>query len=224
MVPRRIHPRAFALHHTVCFLVILPFFLFEVAATFAASVVDAIPRRSGAWLVVDVITQDLLDERTRSTVESGLPGSCVLHVELQDRDGAISFARTVERSLVFDLWEDVARLTEGARERVFPLLAVADSAWARFDAIPLAPWTSLASQTTYRLRVHLSVQPLGQEERERVSRWVTRSEQDERRAFAVDLGGLVRRFVGGAAREETSPVWIGPPFALDQVRASEPQP
>ena len=48
--------------------------LSSVPVTRAGDVVAAPVRHAGDWLVVDLQLVDLLDERTRSTVESGLPG------------------------------------------------------------------------------------------------------------------------------------------------------
>ena len=200
-------------------LVALPL-LVDVAS--AARVVSATPRRVDGWLVVDVHAVDLLDERTRSTVESGLPGSCVLLVELRDSADAVAATHAIERSLALDLWENVVRLTEGGSERVFTALDTADSAWSRFDAVRLRRWGSLNSGATYQLHVSVHVQPLGSEERERVSRWVSQSDEGERREFAIDVGGLVRRFVKGSSSESDASVWKSAPFTLQTFVESEP--
>jgi hypothetical protein len=190
----------------------------------AGDVLEARPVRSGSWLVVDLRTVDLLDARTRSTVESGLPGTCLLQIELRDDRGAVTARRLVERSLEFDLWENVVRLIEGTQERVFATLAAADSSWSRFEALRLAPWSQLLPQRNYHLRVRLDVVPLGAEERQRVSQWVSRSERGDRRELSLDVGGLVARFLGGSDAEADATVWRGPDFRLDAVDSREPEP
>lgn len=180
----------------------------------AARVQSATPRHDDGWLVVDVRTSELLDERTRSTVESGLPGSCVLLVELREGSDTVAATRAIERSLAFDLWENVVRLLEGKQERVFASMAAADSAWSRFDAVRLKPWNTLEIGATYRIQVRVHVQPLGAEERERVSQWVSQSSEGERREFAIDVGGLVKRFMGGSSSGSDASVWESDPFTL----------
>lgn len=212
--------RAFVLTLICTGMVSLLFF--DATLAHAAKVVSAIPRREDGWLVVDVRAAELLDERTRSTVESGLPGSCVLLVELLDSADVVAASRAIERSLAFDLWEDVVRLSEGTQERVFHAMAAADSAWARFDAVRMKPWSALNSGATYRLHVRVHVQPLGSEERERVSRWVSQTEAGERREFAIDVGGLVRRFMSGDTESGDASVWKGPPFTLQAFVETDP--
>ena len=200
----RTPPRVAALVLAAVFVATLP--------VDAAEVADAIPRRESDWLVVDLRLHDLLDERTRSTVESGLPGSCLVEIELRDATGAARARRTLERSLEVDLWEDVVRLLEGENWRRFDSLAAADSAWSRWEGVRLARWHTLDPRRRYRLRVRILVEPLGAEERERVSRWVSRVERDDRRELSVDLGGLVQRFFGSADAASDAHLWSGPEF------------
>lgn len=190
----------------------------------AGEVIDARPARSGSWLVVDLRTADLLDDRTRSTVESGLPGTCLLQVELRDERGELTARRLVERSLEFDLWEDVVRMIEGTREQVFDSLAAADSSWSHFDGLHLAPWSRLSPNQKYHLRVRLDVVPLGAEERQRVSQWVSRSESGDRRELSIDVGGLVARFLGGGKDGADATVWRGEEFQTDSIAIREPEP
>ncbi len=188
----------------------------------AARVVGARAYRQAQWLVVDVDTADLLDSRTRSTVESGLPGSCLLQIELRAEGDGTAAMRRVERSLEYDLWEDVVRLREAGREAIFSSLAAADSAWSRFRSMRLARWTSLLPSRSYRLRVRVEVVPLGPRERERVSKWVSEADRGEGREYAIDVGGLVERFLGGGRDESGADTWEGPPFRLEELLPEGP--
>ena len=183
----------------------------------AGHVVDAQVRHEGDWLVVDLRLADLLDPRTRSTVESGLPGSCLLEIELRDEDAEFAMTRRLERSLEVDLWEDVVRLIEDGRELVFRSLAEADSAWSTWSSLRMARWSTLPQDRHYHLQISVHVEPLGAEERERVSRWVSRSEHNDRRDYSIDMGGLVRRFFGSAEEDRDVNLWRGPPFTLEAI-------
>ena len=177
-------------------------------------------RRSGVeegWLVVDLQLGDLLDDRTRSTVESGLPGSCLIEVELRDAGADYSVTRRLERSLEVDLWEDVVRMIENGRELVFASIAEADSAWSRWSSLRVAQWATLSADREYHLRVAVHVQPLGAEERERVSRWVSAGDRGDRRDVSIDMGGLVRRFFGSGDDGGEVEVWRGPAFRLETI-------
>ncbi|NBC95834.1 MAG: hypothetical protein GVY27_05715, partial [Deinococcus-Thermus bacterium] len=92
----------------------------------AGRVVEVEPYRADGWLYVDVHTADLLDPRTRSTVESGLPGHCRLRLELRDPRDQVAVRRVVERVLEFDLWEDVARVRQASDARAFRSIDAAD--------------------------------------------------------------------------------------------------
>lgn len=179
----------------------------------AGRVVEVEPYRADGWLYVDVHTADLLDPRTRSTVESGLPGHCRLRLELRDPRDEVAVRRVVERVLEFDLWEDVARVRQGSGARAFRSIDTADSAWSRFTGLRLLPWERVDADGRYRLLVQVRVEPFGPEERERVSAYVSESERGDRRELAFDLGGLVGRLVGrGGGEEDGAPVWTSPPF------------
>lgn len=176
----------------------------------AGRVVEAQPHRADGWLRVDLWTADLLDPRTRSTVESGLPGSCHVRLELRTDDGEVVVRRAIERVLEFDLWEGVARVRGGGLDAAFSTLAAADSAWARFASIPLLPWSRVDADRRHRLFVHVEVESFGTEEAERVSRYVSESERGDRTELSFDLGGLVRRFVG--AGDDEGDVWRSESF------------
>jgi hypothetical protein len=168
----------------------------------AAEIVELRSWRDGAWLVADVRAVAVLDERTRSTIESGLPGTLGLFVILEEEGVGTVAQRVVQRSLELDLWGGTALLREGEREHSFYGLAAADSAWSRFDSLKLVRWAELAPDRRYRVSVGLRVRPLGAEDRERVSRWVSRREDGGRRDVSLDVGGLLRHFMGRAAADD----------------------
>ena len=183
----------------------------------AGRVVDVHPHRADGWIAVTVRTDDLLDARTRSTVESGLPGNARLLLELRDEADEVLARRAIERVLEFDLWEGVARVREATRERSFASIDAADSAWATFRSVPLVRFDRVDPRRDVRVLVRVEVESFGAAERERVSRYVSESARGERKELTFDLGGLVGRLVGaGDAGGED--VWTGEAFrpaALD---------
>ena len=183
----------------------------------AGEVVDAQLRREADWLVVDLQLAELLDERTRSTVESGLPGSCLLEIELLDDRGELQASRRLERSLEVDLWDDLVRLIDPSQVIVYASIAEADSAWSRWSSLRLVRWSSLAGGRDYHLEIAVHVQPLGAEERERVSEWVSASGTGDRRDVSIDMGGLVRRFFGSGDETGDVEIWRGPRFRIESV-------
>lgn len=189
------------------------------APVHAGRVADVHPHRHDGWIAVTVRTADLLDARTRSTVESGLPGSARLLLELRDASDDVVARRAVERVLEFDLWEGVARVREATRERTFRSIDAADSAWALFRSVPLVRLDRVDPGRELRVMVRVEVESFGAEERARVSRYVSESARGEERELTFDLGGLVGRLVG-AGRAGDGEVWTGAAFratALDTV-------
>lgn len=188
----------------------------------AGRVLEARPHRDDGWLAVSVRTDHLLDQRTRSTVESGLPGSARLLLELRDGSNEVAARRAIERVLEFDLWEGVARVRDGLDETVYPTIAAADSAWAHFESIRLLPIDRVERGVRYRVWARIEVESFGSEERERVSRYVSESSRGDRRELAFDLGGLVGRLVGSGGDDDT--VWQSPDFRLGELpEADEPR-
>lgn len=154
--------------------------------------------RVGDWLSVDLIGSDLLDPRTRSTIEAGLPGSCDLHLVLEREGQGVVAQRRLRRELELDLWEGRVWLRGDESERSFGSLAAADSAWSRFEGIRLRLWRDLTPGGRYRVLARLEVSPLGPDHRREVSRWVSRREDEDRHETSLDLGGLLRYFAGDA--------------------------
>jgi len=162
----------------------------------AAELTDVHPWRADGCVVVDVRARDLLDPSTRSTVEAGLPGTLSLSLVLEQEDGEALAERVLQRDLELDIWEGGATLRDDEGSRGFASLAAADSAWANFDALRLAPLHSLSSSERYRVRVRIWVRPLGAEDRRRIARWVSRTESGDRRDVRLDVGQLLQHFVG----------------------------
>ena len=154
--------------------------------------------RMGESLRADVRAQDLLDERTTQTIESGLPGSCVYLLRLEDRSGRLVAERYVERSLRFDVWENRYDLESAEETLALPTLAAADSVISRLANCDLGPLSRLRPEEEYQLTLQIAVRPLGPEDRERFSRYVSRNSAGGGEDVALDLSGLF-----GHATEET---------------------
>jgi hypothetical protein len=145
--------------------------------------------RTGKSLRADVRAQDLLDERTTLTIESGVPGTCVYLLRLEDRSGRLVAERYVERSLRFDVWEKRYLLEIAEETLALPTLAAADSAISRLANCDLCPLSRLRSEEEYQLILQIAVRPLGFDDRERLSGYVSRNSSGGEEV-ALDLSGL----------------------------------
>jgi hypothetical protein len=172
--------------------------------------------RSGGSLCALVRARDLLDERTRSTVESGLPGTCIYHILLQEQNGRKTAERVVERTLRFDLWNNRYLLEEEADVRTYAMQAEADSALERLSRCDLCPLSRLRGEVEYRVVVRVAVRPLAPEDRERLSRYVSRTSGGGEEV-AFDVGAVFDHLLGGSARALPVIEQIGPPFRLDDL-------
>ena len=112
----------------------------------AAEIRSLLPGATDGWLSFSLSARDLLDPRTTSTIESGLPGNCIYQVSLVDAEGDVLEHRFYNFTLRFDVWEELYRLDGPGGERVFASLAAADSAWAHPVGLKLVPLSSLKAQ------------------------------------------------------------------------------
>ena len=140
--------------------------------------------------------QDLLDERTTLTVESGLFGVCVYWLRLEDRSGGLVAERWVERSLWFDMWENLYVLASEEGTLGLPTLAAADSAISRLVNYDLCPLSQLQSTEEYRLTLQVAAGPLGTERKKRLSRYVNRASAGGDGAISLDLDALFGHVMG----------------------------
>jgi hypothetical protein len=174
----------------------------------AAEIRSLRPGVTDGWLSFTLSADDLLDARTTSTIESGLPGNCIYRVSLVDATGKPSEDRFYNFTLRFDVWEELYRLDGPGGERVFGSLAAADSAWAHPADLKLVPLSHLNGGEEYRLRVEVSVRSIAMADRLRLAEFVSRSSAAGRQELHVDVGALFTRLSGkveaeGAARFES---------------------
>ena len=141
----------------------------------------------------EVRATGLLDQRTALTIESGLPGTCLYLFRLEDRAGRTVAERYLEFSLRFDLWESRYLLRNGEETLALPTLAAADSAISHLPGAEVCPLSRLRPGDEYRLVLQIAVRPLAPEDRERLSRYVSRNSAGGREEVAVDLSALFGR-------------------------------
>jgi len=180
------------------------------ADVFATEIISVQPERRDGWLRLAVHARDLLDDRTRSTVESGLPGTCVYRIVLVNDQGAISAQRLLSFALRFDVWEELYRLDGPGGEQVFSSLADADSAWANLENIAIARLNTLRETSQYRLQVFVAVRPIAPEDRLRVAEFVNQSSAGQSEEMHIDIGALVSRLVGGRRPDAGESFETGP--------------
>lgn len=168
----------------------------------------------GGWLHAEVRARDLLDERTRLTIESGLPGTCLFQLRLEDRTGRPIEERYVERTLRFDLWENRYLLEEGDEPRALPTREAADSAFSHVADCRLVALSRLLSNGEYRVVVQIAVRPLAPEDRQRLSRYVSRTSAGGGEEVALDLGVVFGRILGEKSSSRPTVRHVGPFFRV----------
>ena len=152
---------------------------------------------------VDLTATDLLDQRTESTIDSGLPGTCVFGLHLESRRSTLG-ETFVEQSLRLDLWENIYLLRRGIVEERFGSLAEADSAWSNLENIELVRQSVLVAERQYRLVVQVAVRPLAPEDRERMSRYVQKHSGSGSEELSLDLGALFAGMFGRGDKDQVA--------------------
>ncbi|MCP4545177.1 MAG: hypothetical protein GY835_01775 [bacterium] len=185
-----------------------------LAASQASANVDVLyPYNHGGRLCLNLWASNLLDDRTASTIESGLPGTCVYHIRLLDSDGATVTEHLIELSLRLDLWENLYLLQE--EEQIsFNTLAAADSAWSHREGIVLCALGELAGDAEYRVEAQVVVTPLAAEDRARLSRYVTSNSSRKREELSLDLGGLFGQLLRRANSDDNHTGFTSPLFRI----------
>jgi hypothetical protein len=166
---------------------------------------------------VDLTAEDLLDERTALTVDSGLPGTCLMHLRVEDRDEETVAEQFVEWTLRYDLWENVYRLDGPRGAHVYETMAAADSAWSRLRSHLVCPGDRLHADRDYRLVVRIAVEPLAPEDRERLGRYVRRNSGGAGEELAFDVGAAISRLFGGSRGKESALRAATPYFRIDEL-------
>jgi hypothetical protein len=174
--------------------------------------------RGGGWLYCEVGASDLLDARTRSTVESGLPGFCSYRFDVREEGGGSVGTVMLTLRLRLDLWAGLYLLSGPQGELSLPTLAAADSACSHPARVRLLPLSRLQPARSYRLRVEITVEPLGGSDQARISRYVRQSSGEAGDEFALNVGGLLGRFLGGAQRQPRGAPGESAPFRWSDLR------
>ncbi len=171
----------------------------------SAAVTDLRAHRRNGQLRLELHAVELMDERTASTIDSGLPGTCVYYISLLDSEDKIQSERLAEFHLRLDLWENSYQLNCPNGLHSFVSLAAADSAWSHLPDLDICETAALDPLADYHFQVRISVQPLAPKDQDRLSRYVTESGSGKREELALDLGALFGRLLKGSrgGRDET---------------------
>ncbi|MFH1843037.1 MAG: hypothetical protein ABIF77_07490 [bacterium] len=173
--------------------------------------------RQAGQVRLELRAREILDRRTASTVDSGLPGTCVYHLQLLDEAEQVVVEFFLELTLQLDLWENRYLLDCPSGRHVFPSLAAADSAWSHLIGIDLCPEPRLAPDLGYRLQVQIAVQPLAPEVRKRLSRYVSSNSSRNREELALDLGAVFGRILGGDGPDNDNVRFVSPWFRIGDL-------
>jgi len=173
------------------------------------------------WLLAELRVRDLLDERTSSTIDSGLPGTCVYHIRLEDDSANVVDERFLEMSLRHDLWENHYLLDGPGGLSTFPSIAEADSAWSHLRDVVICATKRLDPTKRYRIQVEVAVQPLGPTERERLSKYVSGSSSQRNGEVALDVGAFLGRLLANSSGSEDFVRFTGPYFQIGDLEIEE---
>jgi hypothetical protein len=193
------------------------------ASTASSAVTDVTVHRHGPWLEVDLRAPTMLDERVASTVESGLPGTCVYRCAVEQESDGVVARQVLELQIRLDLWENQYVLEGPGRHDVFSSLAAADSACSNVKNLVMMRLDDLLPRQRYRVRVESAVLPLGLEDRERISHFVSESGRGDHE-FSLDVGAVLHRLFTGAGGGSGAPAAISTAFRPDELREREEKP
>jgi len=173
--------------------------------------------RQAGQVRLELRAREILDQRTASTVDSGLPGTCVYHLQLLNEAEQVIEEFVLELTLQLDLWENRYLLDSPSGRHVFPSLAAADSAWSHLVGIDICPTPRLTPGLGYRLQVQIAVQPLAPEVRARLSRYVSSNSSRNREELALDLGAVFGRILGDDGSDSDHVRFASPWFRLGDL-------
>jgi len=181
-------------------------------AVAAPGVVAVDVRAHEGWLEADIQLADLIDLRTASTIDSGLPGFCAYEVAVVGPNALIVGRRTWTLRLDHDLWEDRYLVTGPDGEQEVAGLAAMDSVCSRLEAVRLLPLDRLDPDLEYRLTVSVEVLPLASVDSQHLSRYLSRRGGGAREELDLDLGSLFGRLFKGGRTGRTTVAHTGPAF------------
>jgi len=167
------------------------------------------------WLACRVRASGLMDHRIESTVESGLPGACVYHVRLRYQDNGEIVSRPFELRLRLDVWNEQYVLESSLGEEIFLSLAAADSAWAHPAEIRLIEIDTVSPTRWLEVQADIFVSPLGADSRAWITDYVSQRSSGDRDEFSLDVGGLLRRFLGKGRKKGRA--FVAPAFQANSV-------
>ena len=178
-------------------------------------------RDSDGWLRCNVSAAELLDAKTLSTIESGLPSACLYEFRLRVDGGKQLLRMPLELSLRLEIWEDRYVVEGPGGSRSFASIDAADSAWAHPTGVRLLPTAQLPPGLALRLDVAVRVSPLGAAEKAWITDYVSQASRGQRNEFSLDLGGLLGRiFKGEAGSAVVGTGWSSPPFHVEELEVS----
>ena len=183
-----------------------------VAGGAAPGVVAVSVRAEAGWLAADIQLVNLIDLRTASTIDSGLPGICAYEVAVLGPGAAIVGRRTWTLRLDHDLWEDRYLVTGPDGEQEVAGLAAMDSVCSFLEAVRLLPLDRLDPGTEYRLTLSVEVLPLTSVDSQHLSRYLSRRGGGAREELDLDLGSLFGRLFKGGRTGRTTVAHTGPSF------------
>ncbi len=156
--------------------------------------------RTEESLLCDLDLSGLFTSPIESTLRSGLPVVVDVAMVMLPSTGREQ-GRLLRSELSYDVWEDLYTLRRGTKETVFDNFDALRLACRRYRGLALKELGRPGDRGELRLRLRVSVNPLGGRERQRMARWLaeTVSDPDDpaNRELLLDLGGLIGSFFSG---------------------------
>ena len=169
-------------------------------------------------LVCSVKTEGLPTDEAARSMRGGLPSSVDLVIELVNERDETLIRRRHSFLVAFDLWEEIFRVDDGAKDSRFDTLESVRDFLSDMERLVVTPVVSIgagAGGGPYRLRAALVSYAIAPAEKTKIGEWIagdggsgTDRNADERE-ISLGIGSLIKFVFGGAAEGKGTPAAAG---------------
>ncbi len=184
----------------------------------APKILSVSPALDEGNLVCRVRTEGLPTEKAARSMRGGLPSSVDLVIELVNERDELLIRRRHSFRVAFDLWEEIFRVDDGAKESRFNTLESVRgflSDMERLAVMPVASIRTGAGGGPFKLRAALVSHAIAPAEKTKIGEWIagdggsgTDRNADEREV-SLGIGSLIRFVFGGTVEGKGTPAVAG---------------